>query len=92
LFPRLAKAQGIIIPYFSLMAKLKKAIKWLFGNFGFTAAGSLWVIITLRDNSRMENLDEWDYFETIFICLFFAAVFIKEIVVYRKKQKVRKMD
>ena len=34
----------------------------------------------------------WEYFWAIVACLFFAAVFIKEIVVYRKKQKVRKMD
>jgi hypothetical protein len=74
------------------MAKLKKAFKWLGSNFGGTLMWFWYPIITLRDNSRMENLDEWDYFETIFICLFFAALFVYEIVEYRKKQKVRKMD
>jgi hypothetical protein len=74
------------------MAKLKKAIKWLFGNFNNSAGSFFLVIIMLRGIPNEENLDERDYFWVIFACLIFAAVFFFEIVEYRKKQKVRKMD
>jgi len=74
------------------MAKLKKAIKWLFGNFNNSAGSFFLVIIMLRDIPNEENLDERDYFWVIFACLIFAAVFFFEIVEDRKKQKVRKMD
>jgi hypothetical protein len=74
------------------MAKLKKAIKWLFGNFNNSAGSFFLVIIMLRDISNEENPDERDYFWVIFACSIFAAVFFFEIVEYRKKQKVRKMD
>ena len=58
------------------MAKLKKDSVWLFSNFGSTVM-FFWIpIITFMDNHNEENLDEWDYFWTIFICLFFAAVFV----------------
>ena len=44
------------------MAKLKKAIKWLFGNFNNSAGSFFLVIIMLRDIPNEENLDERDYF------------------------------
>ena len=73
------------------MAKLKKAFKWLGSNFGGTLMWFWYPILTLQGNTNIENLDEWDYIWTIFICFFSAAVFVYEIVEYRKKQKVRKM-
>jgi hypothetical protein len=80
------------------MAKLKKAFKWLGSNFDWTTSLSFWVFITLSylpenlDSKKSYLPDGFWYFYTIFICLLFAAVFVYEIVVYRKKQKVRKMD
>ena len=72
------------------MAKLKKAIKWLFGNFNNTVGSFFLVIIMLRDISNEENLDERDYFWVIFACLIFAAAFFFEIVAYRKKMIEKK--
>ena len=40
----------------------------------------------------IQDIGYWEYFWAIIACLSFAAVYIKEIVEYRKKQKVRKMD
>ena len=74
------------------MAKLKKAFKWLGSNFGGTLLWLFAPISILEGNYRRENLDEWEYFARIFICLLWAALFIKEIVEYRKKQKVRKIN
>ncbi|MGY8793280.1 MAG: hypothetical protein ACKVLJ_11725 [Cytophagales bacterium] len=73
------------------MAKLKKAIKWLFGNFNNTAGSFFLVIIMLTtDIPNEENLDERDYFWVIFACLIFAAAFFFEIVAYRKKMIEKK--
>ena len=72
------------------MAKLKKAIKWLFGNFNNSAGSFFLVIIMLRGIPNEENLDERDYFWVIFACLIFAAAFFFEIVAYRKKMIEKK--
>ena len=72
------------------MAKLKKAIKWMFGNFNNSAGSFFLVIIMLRDISNEENLDERDYFWVIFACLIFAVAFFFEIVAHRKKMIEKK--
>ena len=40
----------------------------------------------------IQDIGYWEYFWAIFAFLIPAGLFINEIVVYRKKQKVRKMD
>ena len=72
------------------MAKLKKAIKWLFGNFNNSAGSFFLVIIMLRGIPNEENLDERDYFWVIFACLIFAVAFFFEIVAHRKKMIEKK--
>ena len=48
-------------------------------------AERLWDVI-------IQDIGYWEYFWAIFAFLIPAGLFINEIVVYRKKQKVRKMD
>ena len=40
----------------------------------------------------IQDIGYWEYFWAIFVFLIPTGLFINEIVVYRKKQKVRKMD
>ena len=62
----------MIIPYISLMIKVKKAFVWLFGNFSSTIMFCWLPLLTVQDFLNTDDPYGWDYGIAILIFVAFA--------------------
>ena len=82
----------MIIPYISLMIKVKKAFVWMFGNFSSTIMFCWLPLLVVQDFSNTDDPDGWDYGIVILMFVSLALLLGTDIITYRKKMRKLEKD
>ena len=75
----------MIIPYISLMIKVKKAFVWLFGNFSSTIMFCWLPLLTVQDFLNTDDPDSWKYGIAILVFVALALMLATDIITYKRK-------
>ena len=74
------------------MAKLKKALAWLFGNFSSTLMFCWLPPLVMQDFLNTDDPDGWNYGIAILMFVSLALLLGTDITTYRKKMRKLEKD